>query len=56
MKYKCKKAMPGLTVGKIYTEYFKHACVFNACIRNDNYKVVHVPRNEFFDIEHDKSN
>ena len=52
-KYKCKKAMPGLTVGKIYDEYFKYPCVFNSCVRNDNGKVMHVPRNEFFDIEHD---
>ena len=53
MKYKCKKAMPGLTVGKIYDEYFKYPCVFNSCVRNDNGIVLHIPRNEFFEIEHD---
>jgi len=53
MKYKCKKAMPGLTIGKIYDEYFPYPCVFNSCVRNDSGIVVHVPRNEFFDIEHD---
>ena len=53
MKYRCKKAITGLTVGKIYDEYFPHPCVFNACITNDNGKVMHVPRNQFFDIESD---
>ena len=50
MKYICKKALPGLTIGATYTEYFANPCMFNAAVINDEAKVMHAPRKECFDV------
>jgi hypothetical protein len=53
MKYKCKKAAPGLTLGKEYMEHFKYPNPFNACVWNDNRQPEHFPRKEFFKVIED---
>ena len=53
MKYKCKKAAPGLTLGKVYTEHFKYPNPFNAWVRNDNGVVTSYPRKDFFNVIED---
>ena len=50
MKYRCKKFMPGITVGAIYTERMPHPNAYNACITNDEGRPQYVPRKEFFEV------
>jgi len=53
VKYECKKAATGLTLGKVYTEHFPHPNPFNACVWNDNGEPEHFPRKEFFNVIED---
>ena len=49
-KYIARCHSPGFTEGKQYEEWAVHPCVFNAAVRNDEGRVVFIPRKRNFVI------
>lgn len=50
MIYECLIAKNGLTKGKLYKEKMPNPCAYNAAVRNDDGRVVFVPRKEYFRV------
>ena len=48
--YRCFREAPGLTIGKLYKEFFLNPNVFNAAVTKDDGEVAHYPRKQHFTV------
>ena len=53
MVYLCVRTSKafGLSKGQSYREFNVNPCSFNSCVRNDDGKVVYIPRKTYFKVE-----